>query len=344
MLLLLIACRTLSSFPTPIPREVPWETVAPDAEVQARLDAAHAYSVENAGLSMVVVEGDTLIYEEYANGHSADTPWVLWSGTKTFVCALAMEGVEQGLLDLDEAVVDTIPEIASPDITARHLLTFTSGLEDDWRALNLDGFYEEQRTEDKYALAITQPLIHEPGEVYDYGGVHHMVFGELMTRKIGGDPLEFLEENVLDLIGFRYSGWVHDPAGNPMWPYGAWTTATEWARFGVLLRDDGIWEGTQVLPAGTLEACSAGTTANPAYGLSAWLNQDIPDDLDLSHIAEMEEDGPILHAEGHTDMLVAAGARGQRVYVVPQLDWVVVLQADSKKFVDHEFLALLFGE
>lgn len=344
MFVLLLACRTPSSFPTPIPRDVPWRDGEPTAEQLERFEAAHAYSVEHDGLAMVVVEGDRLLFEAYANGHAAETPWTLWSGTKTFACALAMEGVEQELLELDEVVQDTIPELASGEITARHLLTFTSGLQDDRGQLSTDGFYEEQRVHDKYAAGVAQPMQHTPGEVYAYGSVHHMVFGELMTRKVGGDPLEFLETHVLDPIGFQYSGWVHDPAGNPMWPYGAWTSATQWARFGVLLRDDGVWAGEQILPSGTLDACRQGTQANPAYGLSAWLNQDVPDDLDLSHIATMEEDGPILHAEGHTDMLAAAGARGQRLYVLPELDQVVVLQADSRSFVDHEFLALLLGE
>lgn len=342
MIWTLVACRTLSSFPDPIPRDVPWETAEPTAEQAERFAAAQAYHADNDGLAMVVVQGDQLIFEAYANGHSDETPWVLWSGTKTFACGLAMEGVEQELLDLDEAASDTLPELASDVITPRHLLQFTSGLELDRRSLSTDGFYEEQRVEDKYAHALAQPVVHTPGEVYEYGSVHLMVFGELMKRKVGVDPLVFFEEHVLDPIGMQTSGWVHDPSGNSMWPYGAWTTATQWARYGVLLRDDGVWEGQQVLPAGTLEACGAGSDANPAYGLSTWLNQ--PTDLDLSHIAEMEEDGPILHAEGHTDMVAAAGARGQRIYILPSLDQVVVLQTDSRRFVDHEFLALLLGE
>ena len=186
-------------------------------------------------------------------------------------------------------------------------------------------------------------MSHPPGEVFEYGSVHHAVFGAVMKEKTGGSPLEFLEEHVLDPIGFQYSGWVHDPSGNPMFSYGAWTTATQWARFGVLLRDDGMWQGERILPEGTLEACSTGTDANPAYGLSAWLNQD-PDGLDLSHIGEMEAEGPILHAEGHTNILAAAGARGQRIYVIPDLDWVVVVQSDSTTFADHEFLERLLAE
>ena len=75
-----------------------------------------------------------------------------------------------------------------------------------------------------------------------------MAFGALMTARIGGDPLDWLEERVLDPIGFRYAGWTRDPAGSAMWPYSVWTTAAEWMRFGGLLRDDGMWRESADLP------------------------------------------------------------------------------------------------
>ncbi len=343
--LLLAGCRQLIQFTTPIPPDHPWPTATPSPEQQARLEAAAAYHADNGGLSMLVVQGDSLIFEAYANSNDAATPHPLWSGTKTFVCALAMEAVEQGLLDLDEAAVETLPELADgrEAITARHLLQFTSGLEGDWQALSLDGFYvpEDQRIDDKYVHGLGQPLAHTPGTTYQYGSVHHMVFGELMRRKLDGDPLAWLEAQVLDPIGMRYAGWSRDPAGNPMWPYGAWTTAAEWLRFGVLLRDDGLWQGERILPEGTLEACATGSVANPAYGLSMWLNQPVPADLDLSQLAHFETEGRLLLAEGPADLVAAGGARGQRLYILPSQDMVVALLTDSRAFTDSEFLSLL---
>ncbi len=348
VLALTFACRTLESFDTSIPPDHPWETAEPAADQAERLDAAQAYHADHDGLAMLVVQGDELIYETYANGHSDETPGPLWSGTKTFACALAMLGTDQGLLEVDELAADTLTTWADdPDkatITLRHLLQLTSGLEENWRKLSLDGWYEEQRVDDKYTFAIDQPVVTTPGSTYEYAAVHLTAFGAVMEEKLGGSPLEWLEQHVLDPIGFRYSGWAHDPDGNPAWPYGAWTTGAEWMRFGVLLRDDGVWEGTRVLPEGTLDACRTGSTPNPAYGLAAWLNQPVPEDLDLSDIGDFEESGPLIWADGPTDMLVAAGARGQRAYVLPSEDMVVVLLSDNRKgFVDREFLEALLG-
>ncbi|MFT4979063.1 MAG: CubicO group peptidase (beta-lactamase class C family) [Myxococcota bacterium] len=293
---------------------------------------------------MLVVQGDDLIFESYAPDNGAATPHPLWSGTKTFTCALAMAASGQGLLDLDEPAADTLPQLSDgrEGITARHLLQLTSGLRDDWRALSLDGFYEtdKQRIDDKYAHALGQPLRTRPGVTFRYGSVHHTLLGALMAQKLGGDPLAWLESEVLDPIGFRYAGWVRDPADNPMWSYGAWTTGAEWLRLGVLLRDDGLWQGQRILPEGTLDACSTGSTANPAYGLGMWLNED-PGPVDLRKIAHFETDGRILYAEGPADLVAAGGARGQRLYILPSQDMVVALLTDSRQFTDSEFLARL---
>lgn len=349
LLLLSLSCRTPIVYDTPIPPDHPWPTAEPDPDQADRFDAAHAYHADASGLAMLVIQGDTIVYEAVANGHSVETPGPLWSGTKTFACALALLGVDQGLLTLDELAADTLTDWQvdpyKGDATLRDLLQFTSGLEIDRRQLSTDGFYEEQRVDDKYALATTQPSEAAPGTTYVYGSVHLHAFGAVLEQKLGGSPLDWLEQHVLDPIGFRYSGWTHDPDGNPMWPYGAWTTAAEWARYAVLLRDDGVWQGTRLLPEGVLETCGTGSEPNPAYGLGAWLNKAIPDDLDLSKVADFEDEGPIIYGGASTSLFAAAGARGQRAYIFPDEDMVVIVLTDHRKdFVDREFLALLLGE
>lgn len=349
LLLTLSACRGLQSFDTPIPRDVPWDTVEPTADDLARFDDARGYLESVGGLSLLVIEGEHILYEAYFNGHSAETPWPLWSGTKTFSCAIAAQGIDQGLFSLDTLAATELTEWADDPLRSRielqHLLHFTSGLEDDWWTFSRDGWAERPRVDDKYAAAIAQPAIHEPGEVYEYASVHLTAWGAYLERRLGESPLAYLEREVLDPIGFRTAGWNHDPDGNPALAFGAWTTTTEWARFGVLLRDDGLWQGQRVLPEGTRERCATGSTPNPAYGLAVWLNREVPPGLDLSDLAAVEPDGPIFWADGPTDMLIAAGAQGQRLYVLPSQDRVVVYQCDRcKDLVDAEVLERLLGD
>ncbi len=52
------------------------------------------YSHERRGVSVLVMKGDRIVYEDYENGHTADEAWPLFSGTKSFsgvMCAAAIE-------------------------------------------------------------------------------------------------------------------------------------------------------------------------------------------------------------------------------------------------------------
>ncbi|GET28499.1 hypothetical protein SD074_07010 [Prolixibacter sp. SD074] len=68
-----------------------------------------------------------------------------------------------------------------------------------------------------------------PGTTFQYGPSHFYVFGELLKRKlkqsgINENPLEYLDEKIVQKIGFHYEKWIYDDAGNPHIPNGCYTT------------------------------------------------------------------------------------------------------------------------
>lgn len=90
------------------------------------------YLKDRNGHAMLVYYRDTLVFEEYFNGWSADKPHRLASGTKSFSGAMLAAAAEDGLLTIDEKVADTIVEWKDDQrksqITIRHLLSLTSGI------------------------------------------------------------------------------------------------------------------------------------------------------------------------------------------------------------------------
>lgn len=346
---LLIACAEHIVFDTPIPDDGTFPRAEPTAEALARYQAAAAFSAEAGGRAVMVLQGGSVVFEDYQNGHGAEEPAELFSGTKSFNCAMALAAIEEGLLDLDESAADTLTEWAEdPDkskITPRHLLQFTSGLKADQRMLTFDGMRTDQKIADKYAYAIDQPLETEPGEVFEYNGTHLLAFGALMARKTGQDPVAYLEAKIFEPITFRYAGWNRDTVGNPMLAFGAWTTANEWAKYGELVLHDGAWDGVQVLPAGAFNQCFQGSEPMPSYGLTFWLNNELTADQAELVPAKGVVGGERTFIHGPADMVTAAGAHDQRLYIVPSMDLVVVRLSDgSRKWLDSEFLGLLFGE
>ena len=345
LVLLAAGCgATLDFSDQTIPTTDVWGSGAPSEEQLARYESARAYAEDHRALAMLVIEGTDIVYEWSRDGYDPTTPRHLFSGTKSFSCAVAETLVEDGLLDLDAPVADSIPELmAGPGVTARHLLHFTSGIEQRPWKLSIDGLRKNQRVADKYALAVGLERQGEPGETFEYGSSHLMVFGEQVSRIAERNALEVLKERIFEPMAFRVGGWHHDPAGNPLLPYGAWTTVHEWAKYGVLLRDDGVWAEERLLPAGVRERCTTGSTANPAYGLTWWLNQSIGEDVSLGAIQTTEEDTqPILHPGGYPDAFFAAGHDDQRLYVFPSEDVVVVLLSDGDgRFRDRAFATRL---
>lgn len=352
-----VACHRQVDYEQLLPRDPEWPPVASAAEAAApemaglNLAAAAQYSADRDGAALVVLRHGKLLYQSGQNGRDLLQARHLFSGTKSFSCALAVVLQSDGLLDLDKPAAAVLtewqPDSRKSRITPRQLLNFTSGLDDNPSDLTRDGLRRSPKVQDKYSLATALPAIHEPGTHYAYGSQHLMAFGAWVVRKTGRDPLDLLQERVFGPLGMKVAGWHKDPAGHAALPYGAWTTALEWAKFGELVRLQGQWQGKQVLDAGRLEACMQGSGPMPLYGLAWWLNRPLPSEL--RQAAELPprvvgKDGSLFGASAPADLVMAAGFDDQRLYLSRSLGLVVArLSAGSPRWSDAEFLAALLG-
>lgn len=308
---------------------------------QARYQLAADYSGDNRGLSVLVIKGDKVVFEQYDNGQSADTPHMLASGTKSFVGVMAVAAIEDKLLKLDERISDTITEWKSDPrrskITIYQLLHLISGI----KGGNLGRPPE-------YADAIKFEADFEPGTKFQYGPAPFQIFGEVMRRKLlprKEGPFDYLKRRILDPIGLKVSFWQRGAYGNPHLPSGAFLTAREWVKFGIFVKNGGKWNGKQIIPKKLLEQCFVGSKINPAYGLTFWLNarggerggDDESGTRRIPETTRISRDG--IYANGPRDLFMAAGAAQQRLYIIPSLEMVIVRQGRLSRFNDAEFLA-----
>jgi CubicO group peptidase (beta-lactamase class C family) len=325
-------------------------TTPPSSPPIEALRAAAAYSAAREGISFLVLVDGRVVFEEYPNGGAATRPHELASGTKSFSGVMAAAAVKDGLLRLDERVADSISEwradARKAEVTVRQLLSLTSGV-------TTGG---ERGRVPTYADAVATPLADEPGQRFSYGAVPFQVFGEVMRRKLlprGEEPLEYLRRRVLDPIGLSTGRWRRGADGNPHLPSGAALTARDWAKLGELVRLGGRWNGAALLDPEALEACFEGTAANPRYGLSWWLNRPIDRRLALSIPVLRRNTASLWEVPGvPRDLVFAAGAGNQRLYVSRGRSLVVVRQAkgilralrgEESDFSDATFLGLLLA-
>lgn len=310
----------------------------PAAEVE-RFKLAADYSREHLGLAMVVMKGDNIVFENYLVDSGKNLPWLLASGTKSFSGVMCAAAIEDKLISgFDEKVADTITEWKSDPrrskITIRQLLSLTSGID--------AGEILEVPT---YADAILKPAKHDPGTHFEYGPVPFQVFGELMTRKLkpkNETVRGYLYRRILDPIGLKVSSWrTFD--GQPLLPQGVTLKAREWIKFGQFLKNHGKWDGKQIIDAKLLDELVIGSKANPAYGLTFWLNA-----AGISPSGGERKDLAAKNGENKqpgADVYMAAGAGNQRLYVIPSHDLVVVRFGAFGGYDDREFLSkLLLGK
>jgi CubicO group peptidase (beta-lactamase class C family) len=226
--------------------------------------------------------------------------------------------VQDGLLTLDEKVVETITEWKNDprksQVTIRHLLSLTSGI--------VPGSTREPSPSYARSVAIAGAKFW-PGQRFQYGPIPYQIFGELMRRKLAqkNESVEaYIKRSILDPIGLKVSRWVKDEDGNVHLPNGMSVTAREWAKFGKFILQQGKWDGRQIVPWDVLKECFVGNRANPNYGITFWLKETgaAPDDL-----------------------VFARGLGSQRLYIIPSLELIIVQFAETEIFDDATFLRRL---
>ncbi len=301
--------------------------------------AASAYSAARNGVSLLVMRRGEIIYEDHPNGGAPERGWELASGTKSFSGVMAAAAIRDRLISSwDEPAADTLSEWRNDPrraITIRHLLSLTSGIS--------GGPLARPPT---YAEAIAQLPTAPPGERFAYGPTPFQTFGEIMRRKLDGDPFAYLQRRVLDHLDIAPTHWRRGADGNPHLPSGAGLKARDWARFGWFV----MREGEGRLDARALAQCFEPSRANPGYGLSWWLLRDglIPP----GRGAGVEVDARLAERFGQISM--AAGAGNQRLYLIPGLQLVVARQATGilqalmgrargPRWSDAEFLRALLA-
>jgi len=300
-------------------------------EVAGPFEKAAEISRAASGISMLVMEAGKIVFEEYPNGGSADQPTELASGTKSFSGVLALCAQRDGLLKLDDKVSDTLTEWRADErksITIRQLLSLSSGMP--------GGTVGRVPS---YADAILQKSVAAPGTRFIYGPVPFQCFGELLRRKLLPQKLsvgDYLEKNILKPAGVKCDRWRRDEDDNIHLPSGAFLTARDWAKFGEWIRLD----TKRTLPKKDLADMFRSSAARPGYGLTWWLPSKGPVGVSLLKQSATSKKVPV-------EIWEAAGAGGQRLYIVPSRRLVVVRQAPVRlrdNFSDPDFLAALLGD
>lgn len=246
--------------------------------LQERLGAAVENS-ELAGLhSTVVMLDGARIAEAYFPGederwgtpvgvveHGPQTLHDLRSVTKSVVGLLYGIALSEGLVPpLEARLLDQFPEYADlrdgsgrEDITIEDALTMQMGTDWDENLPYTDPRNSEiamEQAQDRYHFALDRPMVAKPGTKWIYNGGAVAVLAKLIADGAGQDIDVFAETRLFTPLGIENYEWVRSHDGVPSAASGLRLTARGLAKIGVMIAQNGVYDGREIVPASWLEA------------------------------------------------------------------------------------------
>jgi CubicO group peptidase (beta-lactamase class C family) len=266
---------------------------------------------KNKSRAVVVTYKDQIILEQYSDGFSKDSRILGWSMTKSIMSTVFGVLEHQNKIDIQsKAPITSWQNDARKNITINNLLQMNSGLEWDE---NYDEISDATKMlfleRDMTKMQKEKPLSYETNASWNYSsGTSNLLSGILRNQfKTHQEYLDFWYTDFIDKIGMNSMVVETDLTGNYVASSYAWATARDWAKFGLLYLHNGDWNGEALFTKKWVDYVTTPTpTSNGTYGAQFWLNAE-----------NQFKDVP-------KNMYFADGYQGQRVYVLPDQELVIV--------------------
>tara|TARA_A200000159_G_scaffold89755_3_gene83278 strand:+ start:72486 stop:73625 length:1140 start_codon:yes stop_codon:yes gene_type:complete len=292
--------------------------------------------------SLIVIQKDEIIYEKYFNGFTRDSYFHSQSMAKSFISFLIGVAIDEGLIkSIDDSIVKYIPSLAERDIqfrniTIRHLLEMKSGLRYTTHYIPFTNIHSPWHDEavGYYHNDLRSRLLNDievenaPGELFEYNNYNTSFLGMIIENATGKSVSNYLEEKLWQQV-MEYSALFSldsRESGFEYMPSRLIARAIDYARFGMLYLNDGQWQGKQLISASWVNQSVSEISNSSPEIYPDWFNS-----------YNCERTYYSLHWWGHincdgTKQFFATGNLGQNIYVIPDLQIVIVHTGNSLKY------------
>ena len=266
-------------------------------------------------VAYMVIKNDSIIFEEYWNGYSADSSSNSFSMAKSWISTLVGIAIKEGKIEnINQRACDFLPEFCEGDnskITIKHLLTMSSGL--DWN----EDYHDPlgQTAEAYFAPNLKEQMmrlkaVETPGEIFKYHSSCSQLLAFIVESATGQSVNEYTSEKLWKPMGAKHPAlWNTDTKRGDEKAFCCINSnARDFARLGKLYMNQGNWNGTQLLDSNYVkEATSVSNlldedgNKNVNYGYQFW----------------------IANRKG-LDVYYTRGLWGQYVICIPEKDMIIV--------------------
>ncbi len=288
---------------------------------------------------LLVLHKGKIIYEKYFGEGSAHRPHIAFSVTKSFVGTLAATLAAQGKLDPEAQVVKYVPELkdtAYGDATVRQVMDMTIGVKysENYSDPKAEVFayaraggmvpqppgYSGPKTFFEFLVTLQKEGQHD--EAFAYKTSNAEVLAWIVKRASGQSMADLLSQQIWQKLGAEQDAYfMIDSIGTESGGGGLNTTLRDLARFGEMIRNNGKFNGQQVIPAEAVADIAKGGDkakfAKAGYKtLPGWSYRDMWWQSNNDHGA-----------------FAARGIYGQSIYIDPKAEMVIV------RYASHPYAA-----
>ena len=328
-----------ASTPWPMGDALPDQPMADDVDAELLAEAVGVFfgNPDDNRAAFLVVHRGRIVAEEYGTGAHRDMQLESWSMAKSMTATLVGRLIQMGNLELWQPA--PVPAWQNTDgdpraaIRVADLLRMSSGL----RFSNTGATPEQLARSfvpgqvdhrlgyvapiDAFAFSVSRDAEFPPNTVGRYRNSDPWTLGYIVRRtvenELGEEYLTWPQRSLFDEIGIRRFTLETDPYGNFLLTGYNFGTARNWARFGLLYLQRGLWNGRRLLTEEFVDFVSSPAPAwdRPYYGGLFWLNS----------ADESGRGGRIPSLP--PDTYNASGAGGQSTYIIPSRELVIVVQS-----------------
>ena len=276
--------------------------------------------------SLLVSRRGELIFERYYNATQPSRPANIKSAAKSVISALVGIAIERRVIaGVHTPIVTFFPELArDPEpakqtITVEDLLTMRSGLEGT--SNRNYGAWVTSRNWVQHALA--RPMFAPPGEMMEYSTGNTHLLSAILTKASGRSTWQFANDVLAKPLGFSLPQWPRDPQGVYFGGNDMLMTPRQMLAFGELYLNGGRADDQQIVPERWVARSCEGRAREfrpgdrrlgPNNGIDPMLGR------------RYGYGWWVYEIDGY-ETCFAWGYGGQYVFVVPDLDLVIVTTA-----------------
>lgn len=285
--------------------------------------------------SLLILKNNKLVLEKYFEGedaiigkgwvglrqHDIDSLHDVRSVTKSIVGAAILIALANGQIEsLDEPIFNYFTDFEKyktnykSEITIKHLLTMTDGLEWDENISYADTTNSERRlnnSRDPIEYYLSRQSLHKPGTVFNYSGGCTQMLAAIVRISSGLEIDEFVNQNIFKPLGITTFEWVKRKDEIPIAASGLRMRSRDLLKIGLLYLNNGYYNGIQIIPQSlAIEAQSLQFQIEPGvgYGFQIWIPTDVINGEPVTSVEANGNGGQVIAINKKYNMVIVITA------------------------------------